>query len=95
MLVDTDRKDQRLPLQPERTCPSDRARMLGSPMSVFGKFKYNDLQGIKTEGEMMLMLAALNLVECSGGRPSNGKVKMATRVSWPRADEKVIPPTCS
>jgi hypothetical protein len=31
---------------------------------VFGKFKENDLLGIKTEAEKMLMLAALNLVEC-------------------------------
>ena len=31
---------------------------------VFGKFKESDLLGIKTEAEQMLMLAALNLVEC-------------------------------
>ena len=31
---------------------------------VFGKFKDNGLLGIKTEAEKMLMLAALNLVEC-------------------------------
>ena len=31
---------------------------------VFGKFKKSDLLGIKTEAEKMLMLAALNLVEC-------------------------------
>jgi len=31
---------------------------------VFGKFKENDLLGVKTEAEKMLMLAALNLVEC-------------------------------
>ena len=31
---------------------------------VFGKFKDSDLLGIKTEAEKMLMLAALNLVEC-------------------------------
>ncbi len=31
---------------------------------VFGKFKDNALLGIKTEAEKMLMLAALNLVEC-------------------------------
>jgi hypothetical protein len=31
---------------------------------VFGKFKENGLLGIKTEAEKMLMLAALNLVEC-------------------------------
>ena len=31
---------------------------------VFGKFKESDLLGIKTEAEKMLMLAALNLVEC-------------------------------
>ena len=31
---------------------------------VFGKFKEGDLLGIKTEAEKMLMLAALNLVEC-------------------------------
>lgn len=31
---------------------------------VFGRFKENDLLGIKTEAEKMLMLAALNLVEC-------------------------------
>ena len=33
---------------------------------VFGKFKDNDLLGIKTEAEKMLMVAALNLVECIG-----------------------------
>ena len=31
---------------------------------VYGKFKENDLLGIKPEAEKMLMLAALNLVEC-------------------------------
>jgi len=31
---------------------------------VFGEFKESDLLGIKTEAEKMLMLAALNLVEC-------------------------------
>ena len=31
---------------------------------VFGKFKENGLLGIKTEAEKMLILAALNLVEC-------------------------------
>lgn len=31
---------------------------------VYGKFKESDLLGIKTEAEKMLMLAALNLVEC-------------------------------
>jgi hypothetical protein len=31
---------------------------------VFGKFQENDLLGVKTEAEKMLMLAALNLVEC-------------------------------
>ena len=31
---------------------------------VYGKFKENGLLGIKTEAEKMLMLAALNLVEC-------------------------------
>jgi len=31
---------------------------------VFGTFKGNRLLGIKTEAEKMLMLAALNLVEC-------------------------------
>jgi len=31
---------------------------------VFGKFTESDLLGIKTEAEKMLMLAALNLVEC-------------------------------
>ena len=31
---------------------------------VHGKFKENGLLGIKTEAEKMLMLAALNLVEC-------------------------------
>ena len=31
---------------------------------VFSKFKESDLLGIKTEAEKMLMLAALNLVEC-------------------------------
>ena len=31
---------------------------------VFGKFKENGLLGIRTEAEKMLMLAALNLVEC-------------------------------
>lgn len=31
---------------------------------TFGKFKDNGLLGIKTEAEKMLMLAALNLVEC-------------------------------
>ena len=31
---------------------------------VFGAFKDNGLLGIKTEAEKMLMLAALNLVEC-------------------------------
>ena len=31
---------------------------------VFGKFKESDLLGVKTEAEKMLMLAALNLVEC-------------------------------
>ena len=31
---------------------------------VFGKFKESDRLGIKTEAEKMLMLAALNLVEC-------------------------------
>jgi len=31
---------------------------------VYGKFKDNGLLGIKTEAEKMLMLAALNLVEC-------------------------------
>lgn len=31
---------------------------------VFGKFKENGLLGIETEAEKMLMLAALNLVEC-------------------------------
>ncbi len=31
---------------------------------VFGKFKESDLLGIETEPEKMLMLAALNLVEC-------------------------------
>ena len=31
---------------------------------VFGKFKEHGLLGIETETEKMLMLAALNLVEC-------------------------------
>ena len=31
---------------------------------VFGKFKESDLLGVKAEAEKMLMLAALNLVEC-------------------------------
>ena len=31
---------------------------------AFGKFKENGLLGVKTEAEKMLMLAALNLVEC-------------------------------
>ncbi len=31
---------------------------------VYGKFKEHGLLGIKTEAEKMLMLAALNLVEC-------------------------------
>ena len=31
---------------------------------VFGKFNENNLLGIRTEAEKMLMLAALNLVEC-------------------------------
>ena len=31
---------------------------------VYGKFKENSLLGIETEAEKMLMLAALNLVEC-------------------------------
>ncbi len=31
---------------------------------AFGKFEENGLLGIKTEAEKMLMLAALNLVEC-------------------------------
>ena len=31
---------------------------------VFGKFKESGLLGVKTEAEKMLMLAALNLVEC-------------------------------
>ena len=31
---------------------------------VFGKFKESDFLGIKNEAEKMLMLAALNLVEC-------------------------------
>ena len=31
---------------------------------VLGKFKENGLLGVKTEAEKMLMLAALNLVEC-------------------------------
>ena len=31
---------------------------------VFGKLKDSNLLGIKTEAEKMLMLAALNLVEC-------------------------------
>ena len=31
---------------------------------VFGKFKESDLLGVETEAEKMLMLAALNLVEC-------------------------------
>ena len=31
---------------------------------VVGKFKESDLLGVKTEAEKMLMLAALNLVEC-------------------------------
>lgn len=31
---------------------------------VFGKFKENGLLGVQTEPEEMLMLAALNLVEC-------------------------------
>ena len=31
---------------------------------VFGKFKENDLLGVQTEAEKMLMLAAMNLVEC-------------------------------
>ena len=31
---------------------------------VFGKFKESDLLGVQTEAEKMLMLAALNLVEC-------------------------------
>ena len=31
---------------------------------VFGKFGENDLLDVKTEAEKMLMLAALNLVEC-------------------------------
>lgn len=30
----------------------------------YGNFKENGLLGIKTEAEKMLMLAALNLVEC-------------------------------
>lgn len=33
---------------------------------VFGKFKEHGLLGIKTETEKMMMLAALNLVECIG-----------------------------
>ena len=31
---------------------------------VFGKFKESDFLGVETEAEKMLMLAALNLVEC-------------------------------
>ena len=31
---------------------------------AFGKFKENGLLDIKTEAEKMLMMAALNLVEC-------------------------------
>lgn len=31
---------------------------------VFGKVRESDLLGVKTEAEKMLMLAALNLVEC-------------------------------
>jgi hypothetical protein len=37
---------------------------------VFGKFGEHGLMGVKTETEKMLMLAALNLVECiAEGRP--------------------------
>ena len=50
---------------------------------VYGKFKESDLLGVKTEAEKMLMLAALNLVECiaetapgrlsdTGGAPLTG-----------------------
>jgi len=31
---------------------------------AFGKFGENDLLDVRTEAEKMLMLAALNLVEC-------------------------------
>ena len=41
-------------LGPSRRCLRD----------ALGKFKESDLLGIKTEAEKMLMLAALNLVEC-------------------------------
>jgi hypothetical protein len=33
---------------------------------VLGKFKEHGLLGIKTETEKMMMLTALNLVECIG-----------------------------
>jgi hypothetical protein len=33
---------------------------------VYGKFKENGLLGIETEAEKMMLLAALNLVECIG-----------------------------
>ena len=39
---------------------------------VFGKLKVSDLLGIKTEAQKMLMLAALNLVECIAETASRG-----------------------
>ena len=44
---------------------------------VYGKFKENGLLGIKTEAEKMLMLAALNLVECvAETAPLRNRVKI-------------------
>ncbi|UUZ62573.1 hypothetical protein LP417_21740 [Polaromonas sp. P1-6] len=55
---------------------------------VFGKFKEHRLLGLETETQKMLMLAALNLVECiRGNSAENNKVKPPTSPracpSWP------------
>ena len=46
---------------------------------VFGRFKENGLLGIETEPEKMLMLAALNLVECIAETTPRAKLKLQPR----------------
>jgi hypothetical protein len=41
-----------------------RASITAGGAYIFGKFKGNGLLGITTEAEKILMLAALNLIEC-------------------------------
>ena len=47
------------------------------PAYVFGKFKENGLLGIETKAEKILMLAALNLVECIAETTPRAKTEAA------------------